>query len=291
MKFGVLSISFGTIGYRELAEKISSYGFDATHMELHHIQDIDDRLGKLSTGAANLVAEQFERQGVRIPILGCYSNLTHPDPDRRRYLINRFKEHLRFARDFGASAVTTETGTANRDNAFEDHSDNRNANYWSILKDSLEEMAEEAEKWGVFVGLEGFFNNIIDTPERMQRMLEEVPSSNIGIVMDPCNYIRQKDEGRQDEIIREAFDRLGDRILIAHAKDFNYRKHDDKTEHKMIQPAAGTGDLNYPLYLKLLNEYKPNVKIYLEHLAEEQMLTSSAYVRKAMNRIQADMKG
>jgi sugar phosphate isomerase/epimerase len=291
MKFGVLSCSFGQIGYKELARKISDYGFDATHMELNHILDIDHRLGKLSTGAANEVAEQFDRQGVRIPILGCYSNLIHPDPVQRRYLIDQFKEHLRYARDFGASAVTSETGTANAASPWEHHPDNQNEDNWNLLKAVLVELAEEAEKWGVFVGLEGYFNNAIDTPERMERMLLEVPSSNIGIVMDPCNFIPQKDEIRQDEVIREAFARLGDRILIAHAKDFNYREHDDKAEHKIVQPAAGTGDLNYPLYLQLLNEHKPNVKIYLEHLAEDQMLASSAFVGQIMNRVLANSKG
>jgi sugar phosphate isomerase/epimerase len=291
MKFGVLSVSFGQIGYQELARKISAQGFNAAHLELNHIHDIDHRLGKLSTGVANLVAEEFQRHGVRIPILGCYTNLIHPDPVKRRYLIDQFKEHLRFARDFGASAVSTETGTANRESPWEDHPDNQNSDNWKLLKSVLEELAEEAEKWGVFVGLEGFFNNVIDTPERMQRMLQEVPSSNIGIVMDPCNYIREKDAPRQDEMIREAFERLADRILIAHAKDFNYRKHDDKAEHKTIQPAAGTGDLNYALYLQLLNEYKPNVKIFLEHLTEDQMLTSSAFVQQAMNRVLANTKG
>ncbi|MBB6732752.1 sugar phosphate isomerase/epimerase family protein [Cohnella zeiphila] len=285
MKFGVCSVAFGPIGYQELARKISLYGFRSTHLEMNQIVDIDHRLGRLSTGVANLVAEEFDRHGVRIPILGCYSNLIHPDHENRRYLINQFKEHLRFARDFGASAVSTETGTANRESQWDPHPDNQNEDNWKLLRNVVEEITEEAEKWGVFVGLEGFFNNVIDTPERMHRVLQEIPSSNIGIVMDPCNYIRKRDATKQDDIIKEAFDRLGDRILIAHAKDFNYRQYDDMAQPINIQPAAGKGDLNYPLYLRLLTEHKPNVEIYLEHLSEDEMFTSCAYVGKIMNQI------
>ncbi len=280
MKFGVLSIAFGEIGYRELARKIGSYGFDATHMELKHILDIDHAPGKLSTGCANMLAEEFQRHGVRIQALGMYTNLVDVNEERRQYGINQLKEHLRYARDFGASVVTTETGTVNPHSPWEHHPDNRKEESWIKLRAAVEELAEEAEKWGVFLGLEGYYNNVIDTLAAMERMLREVPSSNIGIVMDPCNYITQKDEPRQDEVIQEAFDKLSDRILIAHAKDFNYRHDDDTAEHKMVQPAAGTGYLNYPLYLKLLHERKPYVKIYLEHLAEHQMLTSMSFVRQ-----------
>lgn len=280
MKFGVLSVSFGELGYRELAQKVASYHFDATHLELKYVTDIDNSPGKLSTGCANLVAEQFARYGVKIPVLGMYTNLIDVREEARRRALRQLKEHLRFARDFGASAVTTETGTANPHSPWEHHPDNQNEANWRKLKEALEELAEEAERWGVFLGLEGYYNNVLNTPERMERMLEEVPSPNLGIVMDPCNYIPQKDAHRQDEVMREAFERLGDRILIAHAKDFNYRHADDTAEHKLVQPGAGMGDLNYGLYMRLLNEYKPHVKIYLEHLAESQMLASSSYIRK-----------
>lgn len=280
MKFGILSISFGRMDYRELARAIGSHGFDATHLELKTVTGIGHAPGKMSTGCANLVAEEFAKHGVKIPVLGFYTNLIDLNEENRRIGINHFKEHLRFARDFGASTVTTETGTANRNSPWDHHPDNQNETCWRRLKETVEELAEEAEKWGVFVGLEGYYNNVVNTPERMERLLQEVPSANLGVVMDPCNYIAQKDASRQDEVIREAFSRLGERCLIAHAKDFNYREADDTAEHKLVQPGPGMGDLNYPLYLQLLDRYKPNIKIYLEHLPPSQMPASIAYIRK-----------
>ncbi|MFC5531459.1 sugar phosphate isomerase/epimerase family protein [Cohnella yongneupensis] len=281
MKLGVLSIAFGQIGHRELARKINHYGFDATHLEMNHITDVDCRPGKLSTGMANHLAEEFARYGVNIPVLGCYVNLIDKDTERRKLNLKQLKEHLRFARDFGASTVTTETGTANVLSPWEHHPDNQNEENWNELRAVVENLAEEAEKWGVFLGLEGYTNNVINTPERMERLLQEVPSSNLGIVMDPCNYIDESNKHRQDDVIRDAIARLGNRILIAHAKDFNYAAK-DRADHRNVQPAAGTGELNYPLYMELLMEAKPYMKIYLEHLHESQMLASADYVNKAL---------
>ena len=281
MNFGVLSVAFGDCTYQELAQRIRRNQFDATHLELTLVNNIDHRLGKLSTGLANVVAEEFERAGVRIPVLGCYVNLIDVDLERRKVYIGQLKEHLKYARDFGASAVTTETGTANRNSPWEYHPDNQNEANWKLLKSVVEEVVEVAEKFGVSLGLEGYYNNVINTPERMQRMLEEVPSMNLGIVMDPCNYINASLAHRQQEVIEDAFSRLGDRILIAHAKDMIFKSADTSEEHREIQPAAGTGILDYATYMKLLHEYKPYIKIFLEHLTEEQMPTSIAYVRKA----------
>ena len=281
MKLGVLSVAFGENTYKELAQKISRNQFDAVHLELNLVNDIDNRLGKLSTGVANSIAEEFERTGIRIPVLGCYVNLIDVNLENRKYHIGQLKETLRFARDFGASAVTTETGTANRYSPWEHHPDNQNEANWLLLKQMIEDVVEVAEKFGVSLGLEGYYNNVINTPERMERMLQEVPSPHLGIVMDPCNYIHAQLADQQQAVMKDAFVRLGDRILIAHAKDIIFKSPDTSEEHKVIQPAAGTGILDYVTYMRLIHTYKPHIKIYAEHLSEEQMPNSIAYVRHA----------
>lgn len=282
MKFGVASQAFDEKRFRPLARVISEYGFDAIYLELKHIRDVDYRLGKLSTGFANDFAEEYARHGIKIPVLGCYSNLAHPDPEIRRYNIEHFKEHLRYARDFGASTVATETGTQSNQNPWDPHPDNQSEDNWSLLKSVLEELVEEAEKWGVFIALEGYYNNIINTPERMERMLKEVPSNHLGVVMDPCNYINREKWPTQDEVIQECFDRLGEYSLIAHAKDIYF-----SDTVKETTPAAGTGFLNHTLYYQLLNEAKPGIKIYFEHLNEQQMFASQAFIRERLKEISA----
>lgn len=279
MNIGVLSTAFGNLTLSRLATATHEFGFTKTQLNLIRIDDVDSRPGKLSPGLANFVAEQFERHRVKIPVLGCYTNLIHPDKEQREAGIRRFKDHLRFARDFGASVVATETGTQNPNNQFHSHEDNQSEANWQLLRGIIGELAEEAEKWGIHLALEGATKTVVNTPERMQRMLEEVPSSSLGIVMDPCNYIDTANMDRQCEVMDDAFARLGNRILLAHAKDFRV------TNGKMTQPAAGTGELNYPHYLRQLVQNKPFGHLFLEHLRPDQMYSALGLVSDVLQTI------
>ncbi|MDF2961610.1 MAG: sugar phosphate isomerase/epimerase, partial [Paenibacillus sp.] len=111
MAFGTLAHKVGKLPLQQLTQHLGELDIDFVQLAMSKaIGDIDTSLGKLSPGLANHIAEQFNKQGIRIGALGCYINPVHPDPVQRRYEIDRFKEHLRFARDFGTTLVATETG-------------------------------------------------------------------------------------------------------------------------------------------------------------------------------------
>ncbi|WLR48073.1 hypothetical protein LC065_01995 [Halobacillus litoralis] len=87
----------------------------------------------------------------------------------------------------------------------------------------------------------------------------------------------------QDEVIQEAFHLLGSRIIAAHAKD---RILNNDGEIKTVVP--GKGGLNYELYMTLLEQYKPQVKIIMEKAKEHQMTEAKSYIEKV--REEARMK-
>ena len=72
--------------------------------------------------------------------------------------------------------------------------------------------------------------------------------------------------------------------LLAHAKDFRME------DGRMTQPAAGTGLLNYPHYLRLLTAAKPHVHLYLEHLAPERMFASLGVVSGHLAAVQEEAR-
>ena len=73
-------------------------------------------------------------------------------------------------------------------------------------------------------------------------------------------------------IIDEAFDLLGDDIILAHAKDLD---RDGEAGHK----AAGTGLLDYDQYLSLLNAVGFDVPLILHGLSEAQVDECVAFLR------------
>ena len=71
-------------------------------------------------------------------------------------------------------------------------------------------------------------------------------SHRLTIVMDGANVFARGTINRQREVLDEAFELLGERIALAHAKDLS---RDGEAGHE----AAGTGLLDYDRYLELLH--------------------------------------
>lgn len=259
MEFGVLAHNAGPSPLHELPRRIGERGFKYVQLALAKaITDIDTSLGRLSPGLANRVAEEFERHGVRIPVLGCYIDMVHPDEETRRYGVERFKEHIRMARHFGTAMIASETGFESSRYSGEQA--------WELMRHTVEELLEEAEKWGTIVAIEPCNGQIVHTAEQWQRLSEEAPSSNLGAVLDPNNILHAGNFARQDEVIRDAFERLGNRIVLAHAKDKTYGP-----DGKLAEVCAGKGGMNYPLFMELLRKHKPYVHVTLEAVAPEEM--------------------
>lgn len=273
MSVGVLAHLMGCLPYRELAAKVGSYGFKHVQLALWKaISDVDfNQAGKLSPGLAQAIGEQFDRHGVSISVLGCYLHLFDRDEERRRHNIERFKELLRYAKFFGAPMVAAETGV-NEGNDY-------NERDWQTMKETLKELVEEAEKWGIFIGLEAADGHLIGTAPELARMLDEVPSSMIGVVLDPGNLLNENNFAKQDEVIEEAFNLLGTRVIAAHAKD---RKRSD--DGLVTTVTAGWGEMNYELYMKRLNQYKPQVHIIMETAKEHEMARAKAYIEEIRQR-------
>ncbi|WP_159882086.1 sugar phosphate isomerase/epimerase family protein [Paenibacillus puerhi] len=273
MGFGTLAHTVGKRPLQELVDRLASYNIDFVQLALlKAIGDINLSPGKLSPGLANHIAGQFDKAGIRIGVLGCYINPVHPDPQQRRAEIDRFKEHIRYARDFGTSIVATETGDLD---TFAAQEPERYEEYgWNVLRETVAELAEEAEKWGVHIGLEPVCVHTLSNPVKMKRILDEVPSSNLGVVFDPCNLMDQHNFERRDAVVDELFELVGDRIVLAHLKDVVYRADGRPNSVKI-----GQGQFDIERFFTKLHARKPYVNISLEDTPEQDLPEVLKYVR------------
>ncbi|GGO07823.1 sugar phosphate isomerase/epimerase family protein [Saccharibacillus kuerlensis] len=281
MKLGILAHTYGKLPTAELARKVAEEGFTSVQLALlKAIGDIDCSPGKLSPGLANHIAETFGREGVRIAILGCYIDPVHPDKEARRAEIQRFKEHLRLARDFGCGMVGTETGSIRTYS--ESHPSNYEEHGWSVLRETMSELAEEAEKWGVKLALEPVAGHTLHSLDHFRRLLAEVPSSSIGLLFDACNLLNEERLPVQDEMIRDAFETLGDRMVLIHAKDLDFGEggHWAGGGQPRLDRPIGDGLLNKELLYRLLKEHKPHIDISIEGVTAEQAKRSADTLRQ-----------
>jgi L-ribulose-5-phosphate 3-epimerase len=262
MRIGVRAHDFGKLPAEILAGRIAAKGLSCVQLALSKaIAGIDLKPGELNPGMAFHVGQAFHRHGLQIAVLGCYINPIHPDRETRRVLLGLFKEHLRFARDFGCSLVALETGSVNADYSF--HPDNHGEPAFQMFLASIAALVEEAEKFGVIVGIEGVATHVVSTPVRMRTVLDTIGSNHLQVVLDPVNLLTADNYQGQDRLMKEAFDLYSDRIVVIHAKDFII---EDRT-FKAVR--AGQGCLNYKLLLGMIQQRKPYVSVLLEEAGED----------------------
>lgn len=278
MIIGARGHDFGKLKVQDLAKKISQREVSSIQLALGKaIADFKYDLGMITPGMANYIKEAFYKHGLSIALLGCYVNIIHPDQDERRKLLSKFKEHIRYARDFGCSIVGTETGSVNHDYSF--NPKNHGEEAFETLIESVGELVLEAEKFGVIVCIEGVTSHVINTPERMKKAIDRIQSNNLQVIFDPVNFLSVENYHDQDCIIKKSFELFGDRIVIIHAKDFIIQNGEMKTVE------AGKGLLNYELLLKLLKTHKPYIQVLLENAKEETIDESIRYLKEIYDRV------
>jgi sugar phosphate isomerase/epimerase len=272
MRLGVRAHDFGQLPVDELAARIAGHGLSCVQLAPPKAIAGFDTAARLSAGFAVQVREAFQRQGIRVAVLGCYINLAERDEVVRQPQLERFKEYLRFARDFGCTAVGTETGSLNPD--FSPHPDNQGEAAYQIVLAGVRELVREAEQWGVGVGIEAVERYVISSPRRLRRLLDDVGSPNLQVILDPVNLLGASNHAAQEEVIDEALDLLADRVCAVHAKDFTM------AGGEFQEPPAGRGRLNYPRFLRWFKEHKASVPVLLENTQPATIADTVAFMRR-----------
>ena len=216
-------------------------GFSCAHVALSKVLDdfaMEDAPEKLTDEYARRVRKEFGESGLECAVLGCYLNLADPNPERRSKTQEIYKAHLRFAAKIGARVVGTET-YANPESVFSDPAP-QSEEAFQLLLDSLKPVVRYAEECGAVLAVEPVWCHIISTPERAVRMLEELPSENLQIILDAVNLIAPEEANRTEDIIRNAISLLGDRVRILHMKDYVITP-----EGELDACACGLGSMRY----------------------------------------------
>jgi sugar phosphate isomerase/epimerase len=121
-----------------------------------------------------------------------------------------------------------------------------------------------AEAHDVVIAFEPEVSNVVDSAVKARRLLDHVRSPHLKVVIDGANLFHEGELPRMAEILDEAFDLLGDSIVLAHAKDLD---QDGEAGHI----AAGHGQLDYERYVRLLDRIGYAGPLVLHGLAEDQV--------------------
>ena len=215
---------------------------------------------------------EFEKRDMVVAAVAGNANMVDIDPDKRQKAIDKVLMIISACAKIGTNVIATCTGSRNPESMWRNHPDNQSEETWKILRDTLEKILPAAEAAGVNIAFEPEYNNVCQNAYLSRRLIDEMASPRLKVVMDAANIFGKDDLSRMTEVLDEAFDLLGDYVAIAHGKDLD---HGGDAGHL----AAGTGKLDYEHYVKLLCGLSFDVPIILHGITEEQLPESAAMIR------------
>ena len=197
---------------------------------------------------AQQIGAEIKKRDLTIAAVSGTCNLIHPDPQKRADGIRRLAVIAGSCAALGTSLITLCTGTRDPEDMWQRHPENDLPEAWRDLLTSLAAAIEIAEKFNLKLGIEPETANVISSARKARRLLNEMKSSRLKIVIDPANLFQPGQLAWQREVIDDAFDLLGDSIVLAHAKDV--REENGVMKHV----AAGKGAINFSHYLSALDD-------------------------------------
>jgi len=282
-------------GLDEVASRIRGHGFNTVQLDFA-FKDMDLSYGQFTKAKTRQVRDTFRNHNLPICCISGYTNIIHPDLTHRKANMDRLKEIIRWAREFGTPYVISETGTYNTESEWMSDPKNKSEEGFDICAAAIEELSREAYDHGAVFCLETYVNNVVGSVEETVRMFARVNHPGLGLLADPTNYFEDHNIDNMDGVLNQVFDTLGDKIVMAHAKDVA-RSKDATEKHADIDAtsshtfrgvggisldAPGMGVLNYDLYLKRLAQMNPNIPIIIEHLSEDDVVRSKTFLEDKM---------
>lgn len=207
----------------------------------------------------------LQAAGVAMIALGGYRNLVAPNETQRRENTAFLQRCLELAPRYGTAIVATETGTCNRENDWGPSPENQEKEAWELLCATLRELLPVAERHGTILALEGHVNHVINTPERLARLLEQFPTPHLQVVLDPYNYLGKDQLVHKEQVVAAFLQQFKDRFVLAHLKDVSQQGAESDT------PAFGQGIFPQHLYLDFMCKERPDLPLILEHVAVDQL--------------------
>ncbi len=262
MQLGIRLHDTKELPFEERIADVHALGFACGHLALSKvIREFPTTDEALTPGLAMYIKNVFAKNQVDIAVLGCYLNLANPNPEQLKKAMNRYMAHVRFASWLGCGVVGTETGAPNETYSYVPECHGEEALRTFI--GNLRPIVKYAEQMGVVMAIEPVWRHIVYNPGRARRVLDEIGSPNLQIILDPVNLLDISNYQDQEAIVEEAIEVLGPDVAMVHLKDYM------PMEGKLEAMACGLGRMQYGTVLKFIKERKPCIHVTLENTTPE----------------------
>jgi sugar phosphate isomerase/epimerase len=230
---------------------------------------------KINPALAAQIGREARQRNITIAAVSGTFNMIDSNLAQRQAGLRRLEEMAASCAALGASIITLCTGTRDSEDMWRHHPLNEGAEAWRDLLQSMTAALKIADKYNITLGIEPETANVISSASKARRLLDDMGSPRLKIVMDASNLFHPGDRANREDVLTEAFDLLGDDLVLAHAKDF-------RDTGKMEYVAPGKGILPWAHYLQLLRASKFDGPLIIHSLPEAEVESSVAFLRNKM---------
>ncbi|MDO4632602.1 MAG: sugar phosphate isomerase/epimerase [Eubacteriales bacterium] len=221
------------------------------------------------------IRHSARESGIALDVLTGTFNMIDPENDRRKKSIEQFRLQCYAAAQLEIPVVSLCTGSRHPKDKWTWDDQNLTDAAWSDLLRTTEAILRIAEKEGVVLAFETEPSNIINTPERARKYLDEFQCPQLKVIMDAANLFRPGEMRDIHEEIDKAFALLSEEIVTAHAKDYRY-------DGKLSFCGAGRGEIDWPYYMKKLINAGYRGSLIMHGLEEEEIAARAEYLRECL---------
>lgn len=222
------------------------------------------------------VMASVKHSGLTICALSGTYNMAHPDAAARQAQRPGFTNVVRAAQAMQVPLVTLCTGTHDPTNMWSAHADNESPEAWATLRSELDFALELAERHGVALGVEPEPANVVGNARMARRLLDEIRSPRLKIVLDAANLLPPEGHARQREIVAEAVDLLGAELALVHTKDAG-------PDGEPV--AAGRGVVDFHHFLKGILSTGYRGPLVSHNFPEKDAAYVASYLRRVLEEV------
>jgi sugar phosphate isomerase/epimerase len=224
---------------------------------------------------AGRIGEAVRIRGIEVAAVSGTFNMIHPQVDQVEKGFRGLAAIAAACSQIRTRIITLCTGTRDVNDMWRAHPHNDSAEAWRDLVLAMQRVIEITERYDVLLGIEPELANVVNSAGKARRLLDDMKSPRLKIVMDCANLLYPSDLPCARAILEKAFDLLGNHIVIAHAKDLT-------AEGQFV--AAGKGTLDYELYLAFLRSVNFDGPLILHGLAENEVVDSLEFLRRHLSK-------
>ena len=219
----------------------------------------------VSDKTAQTVKSVIADQGMEfLQLWGPYPCIITPDETVRQAGVDGVREIIRLVAKMGVPGAGVRPTSLNPRGDWWPHPDNHRPETEDRFVISMREILETAEEFDIDIILEAHVTTVLDSPQRIKRVIERTGSERVKLNLDSANFIGDLATAfNPTPLINELFEILGPFTDTVHVKDYYL---EDRFIVHISETITGEGINDLDTILRCTQALSPDMYAIIEHL-------------------------